>query len=1140
MFTPSIYTQFPDHYSEQQIQQQSDIFVPDGLQLKSVQGSIYNVDIVDATEDVQMRVIPNGNWMWEEPSTKTVYQVNGSAGSPCEFSLQMISYEYCNKEISPIVASYDGTYGYSITSDEQVIRQPNNIWHFDAFEGQKQTVIPQLNYNPNDYYDDWYEWWSNYWSHGFYYGYSGAYPTSWLIQLTNADFRHYVIDGSYWGYGTTSPIHLFSKRTNLSGLSPVTYYETDYVSYLSPYILMYFPAGTQIDFQSYQFVQQPYNEFRDYLEYTTGFVIAGATFDGYNIILRPYCFSYCSINWYPVYGETGTYYPFGMDYIMTPMDNVCVPYTYSYWPWMNDYGRTDFVVPYWSYYNRITGQIGVSPYFGFYYWWGWYGYYQRLESFPYKKAAFYLTQSRPVVENYPGGYCKYTYKNVIISYGNKYDVIPSDANGKSVGKTLSFHSRGTVVDVEVTFKRKNFPDLSSIPNISDVKRFIAYPQNVRPLEYRELSFKVGYSYPQYNEVFKAYYQFETPIIAHDYVQPYEQYLDPNLDPAPPQWWQYYFLDAIFEYAFTGYYFGNYPTSSLFSIYSPNLDSLYQPSYMAVEGLTPCVASRSVNSSAEKLAYFNYAGFGQPAFQSDYYGTGWTGNSTFEWNDQTSNIIIGLTSDRGSPTILNGKLWSRTNVRYPDMDKPQFTMKIQTNSGSECTFLDAYVAEDKFGERGFGDGWFRIETYKRANSLKIYDPNRNLLAYGQLNVQYSNYPSDTPISDMDISPYYFGNYLLDYMDYYPGQNYKAVDVYWFYSSENSYSAYKNGILPGHKPKNQFKPFGTKYQGYANNSSYCTDGVYIVTDNISGFGRNLNNSFSNNPTSGSGANAEIIIGAFYIDTSNSGFSIYPIPIYYIPNVDLTKPYKGCVNANHSIVVTEDQNSNNYAFRTYYYDNLEGKPEVYVKSTWWDDIIPSVKILGPNDEELELDVDYSVERISTEFMPGNYKIKFLKQLGNLYENEYTDNPAKLSDGDYKFYWPISDKVLFECSSFVDNYASTYRRYYSNTNYYYSQVYTSEFQVINNFYGQFYATGNTYNSYDYYYSGARTMSLSNVISLSPISFYVSDCVFTGTIDDTSYAFKCDVYFLEYLEDGELPVNPSGFNNILSGNQYAEGGYNY
>lgn len=87
---------------------------------------------------------------------------------------------------------------------------------------------------------------------------------------------------------------------------------------------------------------------------------------------------------------------------------------------------------------------------------------------------------------------------------------------------------------------------------------------------------------------------------------------------------------------------------------------------------------------------------------------------------------------------------------------------------------------------------------------------------------------------------------------------------------------------------------------------------------------------------------------------------------------------------------------------------------------------------------------------------------------------------------------------------------------------------------------TGNGYDQFSSAQGGKKTMSNSNVVSLSPIAFYINNCVFMGTIDEEMYAFKCDILFVEKLEQNELPINPEGFNNFLTNGFYSEGGYDY
>lgn len=1171
MFNPNVYTQFPDHYEDQQIRQQSDIWTQDELQLTKIGGSyengFYAVDIIDPESPVTVRVIPNGNNIWEDPTTNTVYQVNGIAGEPCEFQLKMLTYEYCNKLISPSINTYDGSYNTPRFGDEVVIREPNNIFHFDAFEGPKQTSWPSPNYDLNDFFDAWYQWYANNWGGAFYWYYWYAPPvTSWNIAPTNVDFRH-TPTGIFYGYSnyaTLSPVMLGSKSTNLNGLSTILEYYPTQVSYLSPYVSLFFPPEAQINYQLPNFVDNGFTGISN--QQNLGIKIVGATFDGFNIILRPYCFANSA---YYFYYDTSINPAIQSPWVTYPVvhDHVTVPQNYPSWPWINDSENAEQVYPRYGSYDVVTGLITYNyytPWNSYYYNWYWnsYGYYfpYSVSGFPYVKARFFLTQKRPVIENNDGNFCKYTYKNAIISYGYIGKVTPTGPNNSYIGgKGLQFHSKGVVCDIEVYFKRKPFPDISSIPGIQQVKSFIAYPQNIRPLDYREYSFKYYITNPII-KVFYAYYNFNDFNVAQQYISPFEIYYPKPF--VPVQSWYYYYANAPFEYAlnptvnFVSDYYGY---KIPFVYYDPNYDALWTPLFYDINNIPPFILTRAAgNSNYDRLSYLYYAAYPNYNYYyyDGYYG-GWAGNTQVEFNGQTANMIFQLNETQFYPTILYGKIWSRYDIEYSNFDSPNLAFRVSTKSYSPSEFFDVYVMHDKFATRGFGDGWFAVEIKNKRNisrgQLNFYDPNKNLLYYGSLNFNTTNAPSGAPLSDSPIlSKYFYGNYILDDVYYPDSTNY--IDVYWFYSSEKSYSVYENGVFSNDNPDNVFKPFGTFFDGNLNNTNYCKDGVYIITHNSSySFdyynNTNLNSGFDYwrnnrpfNPT------IEVIIGAFHISTQNNSFSIAAVPIYYIPDIDWTRPYKGCINSSFSIVTYELSKT---ITTTAYYPELEGLGEIYVKSSWWDNIENLVKIYGPNNQQLILDEDYEIKRINSELMPGDYRIKFLKPIGDLYNNEPTENPARLLDGEYKVFWPSSKEIKLECTSFNDNYASLYRRPMTTSSQtpYYSGNYenfNNEFQLIgtptssafaNHPVGQFYQTGV---SYDNLQRSINTMSNSTVVGLSPISFYLQNCIFSGFVNDQFVAFKCDINLVENVLPGELPVNPESFNDFLYNGIYAVGNYNY
>jgi len=1166
MFNPNTYTQFPDHYADQQIQQESDIFVQNNLQLNYFNSLIngydqrfFCVDIIDGSSPVTVRVSPNGNNIWEEPSTNIVYQVNGIAGGTCEFQLKMLTYDYCNKLIAPKASIYDGTPDRAYHADEIVIREPNNIFHFDAFEGPKETAWPRFNYDFEDWYDEWYQYWSQGFNYPYWYNfYYSSSVSGWNVSATNVDFRHTptFIDFNYFGvnYGTASPILLGKSKSSLAGISSIMEWNVSQDSYLSPYISLFFPPNAQINYQASGFVDRGNLTNSSWFQNSDGFKIVGATFDGSNLILRPYLFSNNAAHVY--------YEPYVIDpndlyqYEFVPYNYVIIPHNYSLWPWINDCSKIESIYPIFGSYNVVNGTISTSLfyYYGNYYnWWsGTYGYpYYNAQGFPYLKAGFFLTQTSPIIENFPGNFCKYTYKNAIISYGlNTGATITGPNNSYIGGKSIRFHSRGVVVDVEIFFKRKPFPDIGSIPNINNVKSFVAYPQNIRQLDYREYSIRnhvvlnnnITTIYP-----FVAYNSFTSYAVTQQYVNPFEGYYPKPYYPTNPLTYTYYYAYAPFEYAFNPVIWNNYSQSYVdipFLYYDPNYENLKVPQYYEIDSIPPFVLSKAANYYYyDRLSYLYYAAYPYYIF-NNYSIDGWAGNTLVQFNGQTSNMILQLYSKPFSSTYIQGGVYSRYDVEYKS--SPNFKFNISTIGNASSQFYDVSVMRDKFASRGFGKGWFSV-SIKNRGDLHFYDPKKNEIYYGSLNVDSTNVPSGSPISDMKIEEQYFrGNYLIDDSNRIGNTN-EYMDIWWFYSSEKSYSVYQNGVYSDAKPKNLFKPFGTYYQGNLNNTDYCQDGVYMVTQEIHingiyGTPTNTNTGFSNENYRTFDPTIEVIIGAFHISTENNSFSIVAVPVYYIPDIDWTKPYKGCMNSSLSIITQEDLvDYASYA----YYPELDGLCEIYVKSTWWDDIENLVKIYGPNNQQLILNEDYDVERINGGFLLGDYKIKFKNPIGNLYNNEPTENPSRLLDGSYKVFWPISKKEILSCASFNDNYSSIYSRPVTYSPYYYLYNYSNfynEFYLLSNNKGgvQFMNTGNGYDQFSSAQGGKKTMSNSNVVSLSPIAFYINNCVFMGTVNEGMYAFKCDILFVEKLEQNELPINPEGFNNFLTNGFYSEGGYDY
>jgi len=257
-------------------------------------------------------------------------------------------------------------------------------------------------------------------------------------------------------------------------------------------------------------------------------------------------------------------------------------------------------------------------------------------------------------------------------------------------------------------------------------------------------------------------------------------------------------------------------------------------------------------------------------------------------------------------------------------------------------------------------------------------------------------------------------------------------------------------------------------------------------------------------------------------------------------LSKPYAGIINASFSCYQNNQAN---------YYSDLDGKPEIYLSADYDQDMVNKLVILGPNGQQLTYGVDYEID-YQQEFNLGNFRIRFLNTLGFLYDNEPTENPPHLSDGEYKIFIPKYKQMYMTCNTVVENYSSLKPRFLGGNNYYYYYDFISEFYTIsNNAYknigpsqGYYFWYGFQFYIYDngVYNYGHNTISNYYLLSLSPIVFVITDCIFHGSINDVPGAFKCDILFQEYLEQYELPVNPEGFNQLLNGSISAQGGYNY
>jgi hypothetical protein len=453
---------------------------------------------------------------------------------------------------------------------------------------------------------------------------------------------------------------------------------------------------------------------------------------------------------------------------------------------------------------------------------------------------------------------------------------------------------------------------------------------------------------------------------------------------------------------------------------------------------------------------------------------------------------------------------------------------------------------RFGEKGFGDGWFGLalnsipmpnpsngRLTQFAGSFYVADPSGNIL---RLHNPNTDFPST--VFDGNMEAAFLGNYYNSSSTSIPTGGY--VNRYWFYNGNSTVNAL-DYVLNTSNPSREIKPFGTYYQGSPNNEGgYCEDGIYLVLEqsyvdqyqSIPGY---YNNTNQRSPY------ALYPIGAFYIETTDNQFLIYDVPLYYVPNLDLTKPYYGCLNASYQILIKSIPNTYNSSYIFNYNSSYAGKPKIVVSSQYVDNYESLIEIYGPDTTQLVLDEDYEVLPYSSQ-RPGCYVISFLKTLGNLFENEYTDNPPSLADGNYKIILPTITNKTMSSLSYVDNMTSVSNDHYYN-DYYYN--YFSEFSTMNNsFFYAYYNYADQFMPIAAMGSNSR-FSDSEVISLSPIKFRIKNCIFTGTNTDNpdnpyEIGFKCDFTFTEYLEENELPANPNSYNQILEGIDFVEADTDY
>ena len=97
MYKPSAVSASPDHYVDGQIKDNFEASVPFNWFGKNNFGSnkVIWYDQIDESFLINVRVTPNGNYIWEESDlTQTtvpnVYQVNGTAGTVSQFQLKKI------------------------------------------------------------------------------------------------------------------------------------------------------------------------------------------------------------------------------------------------------------------------------------------------------------------------------------------------------------------------------------------------------------------------------------------------------------------------------------------------------------------------------------------------------------------------------------------------------------------------------------------------------------------------------------------------------------------------------------------------------------------------------------------------------------------------------------------------------------------------------------------------------------------------------------------------------------------------------------------------------------------------------------------------------------------------------------------
>jgi hypothetical protein len=1125
MYKPSAVSASPDHYVDGQIKDNFEASVPLNWIGKNnvTSNKVIWYDQIDESFLINVRITPNENYIWEESdltqtSVPTVYQVDGTAGTVSQFNLKKITEEYCNPPTS--VYSYYQSTNIPFQYDETLIREQSNIYHYDVFEGVKKTAWPNFS------------------------DYSGAYPTgisSWSEAYTNVDYIHQpsFYNYNYYNYYYMNGYNLLFD-SSITGTMPTILEDYLQPCSLDPSIPSYFPSGSIIPEWPQQgggFNNTSYS----------GYKICGASFNGNNLILRVHSFS-----------QTALIGSEGVINIPVTLSSIKIPSNYSYWPWLNDNDNFyiyDNKILFPSMYDIASGQ---NIYYGSYY-----------PFLPEKKACICFTQKNPLVES-TSGFNTFTYKNVVIydrtSRSQAIMVEDLPRSPYFSGKNLVWFAGAVCVDIQISFKKKNFPEISSIPNISIPRTFAVVPEDIRPLSYRDV-YKLDSGWYAY----KSLTNEEARVLVDHYQTEYGS-------------------STTLKYSSNGYAVSNSNYNYLYNqntfvVYEPNYPALKQPVFQTFGDLESGFiknksddyyyyyyynSTRDINNIPDPFNlyyYYNFYYYDQKSFIN-------SGTIPFASNESvTGNLNFTMLNIYNANydyyyyynmVKLGTSLSMTVNIPQITVDPTKYYQMYVNTLGISPTqeYVGVELIPPRFGEKGFGDGWFGLAINQLsipnpsngrltqfAGSFYVADPNGNILRYYNPNTDYI---TPTTVFDGNMEASFLGNYYTSSYTSIPTGGYAYK--YWFYNGNSTVNAL-DYVLNTSNPSRGIKPFGTYYQGSPNNEGgYCEDGIYLVIgqsyiDQIQPLPGYYNN------TNQAAPRAMYPIGAFYIETTDNQFLIYDVPLYYVPDLDLTKPYYGCLNASYQILITSVPNTLNSSNIFNYNSSYAGKPKIVVSSQYVDNYESLIEIYGPDTTQLVLDEDYEVLPYSSQ-RPGCYVISFLKTLGNLFENEYTDNPPSLADGNYKIILPTITNKTMSSLSYVDNMTSV-----SNTGYnysvYYNYYFFSEFYIMN--FNSFYNNGFNpyyYNYVDQFMPRARTndpqyfgynarFSDSEVISLSPIRFRIKNCIFTGTNTDDpdnpyEIGFKCDFTFTEYLEEDELPANPNSYNQLLEGIDFVEADTDY